>query len=48
MGGSHSDSLGGYSTCPLLTPEVENSEGWQARSPAMAAGLAGHAWSLRG
>jgi hypothetical protein len=26
---------------------LEGDEGWQARTPAMAAGLADHVWSLR-
>ena len=32
---------------PVRTLRVEDDEGWQARTPAMAAGLADHVWSLR-
>jgi hypothetical protein len=33
---------------PVRTLRVQGEEGWQARTPAMAAGLADHVWSLRG
>jgi hypothetical protein len=37
-----------YNFCwPVRTLRVEDDEGWQARTPAMAAGLADHVWSLR-
>ena len=37
-----------YNFCwPVRTLRVEGEEGWQARTPAMAAGLADHVWSLR-
>ena len=37
-----------YNFCwPVRTLRLETAEGWQARTPAMAAGLADHVWSLR-
>jgi IS1 family transposase len=37
-----------YNFCwPVRTLRVEGEEGWQARTPAMAAGLADHVWSLQ-
>ena len=37
-----------YNFCwPVRTLRVESEEGWQPRTPAMAAGLADHVWSLR-
>ncbi|MCA1696467.1 MAG: hypothetical protein LC749_18060 [Actinobacteria bacterium] len=37
-----------YNFCwPVRTLRVEGEEGWQPRTPAMAAGLADHVWSLR-
>jgi len=37
-----------YNFCwPVGTLRVKGDEGWQARTPAMAAGLADHVWSLR-
>ena len=36
-----------YNFCwPVQTLRRESEEGWQARTPAMAAGLADHVWSL--
>jgi len=38
----------GYNFCwPVRTLRVRAGEGWQARTPAMAAGLTDHVWSLR-
>jgi hypothetical protein len=38
----------GYNFCwPVRTLRVKGSEGWEARTPAMAAGLTDHVWSLR-
>jgi hypothetical protein len=37
-----------YNFCwAVRTLRVKGEQGWQARTPAMAAGLADHAWSLR-
>ena len=37
-----------YNFCwPVRTLRVKGDEGWRPRTPAMAAGLADHAWSLR-
>ena len=37
-----------YNFCwPVRTLRVEDDKGWQARTPAVAAGLADHVWSLR-
>jgi hypothetical protein len=37
-----------YNFCwPVRTLRVQGPEGWEARTPAMAAGLADHVWSLR-
>lgn len=37
-----------YNFCwPVRTLRVQADEGWQARTPAMAAALADHVWSLR-
>ena len=37
-----------YNFCwPVRTLRVEDDEGWQRRTPAMAAGLADHVWTLQ-
>ena len=37
-----------YNFCwPVRTLRVEDDEGWQERTPAMAAGLADHVWTLQ-
>jgi hypothetical protein len=37
-----------YNFCwPVRTLRVPGEQGWQARTPAMAAGLTDHVWSLR-